>query len=75
VRENSPGTKVPGQANVADEQRSAFKFSIKVALSPELIIWTSRKGLLMKVAVQHPDKDWPEESLKLIRFKEYAGFE
>ena len=61
--------------DVAGEQRSAFKFSIKVALSPELIIWTTRKGLLMRVAIQHPDKDWPEESMKLIRFKEYAGFE
>jgi hypothetical protein len=61
--------------DVAGEQRRAFKFSIKVALSPELIIWTTPKGLLMRVAVQHPDKDWPEESMKLIRFKEYGGFE
>jgi hypothetical protein len=61
--------------DVAGEQRRAFKFSIKVALSPEFIIWTTPKGLLMRVAVQHPDKDWPEESMKLIRFKEYGGFE
>jgi hypothetical protein len=61
--------------DVAGEQRRAFKFSIKVALSPELIIWTTPKGLLMRVAVQHPDKNWPEESMKLIRFKEYGGFE
>lgn len=63
------------RVDVAGAQRRAFKFSIKVALSPELIIWTSPKGLLMRVAVQHADKDFPEESMKLIRFKEYAGFE
>jgi hypothetical protein len=61
--------------NVAGEQRRTFKFSIKAALSPELIIWTTRKGLLIRVAIQHPDKDWLEENMKLIRFKEYAGFD
>jgi hypothetical protein len=61
--------------NIAGQPRRAFKFSIKVLMSPELIIWTSPKGLLMRVAVQHPDKDWPEESMKLIRFQEWAGFD
>jgi hypothetical protein len=61
--------------NVAGQPRRAFKFSIKVALSPELLIWTSPKGLLLAVAVQHEGKDVPEEGMKLLRFQEWAGFE
>jgi hypothetical protein len=61
--------------DVAGKQRRAFKFSIKVAISPELIIWTSPKGLLLAVAVRHEGKDWPEESMKLLHFQEWAGFE
>jgi hypothetical protein len=61
--------------DVAGQPRRAFKFSIKVPLSPELIVWTSPKGLLMRVAVQHEGKDWPEETMKLVHFQEWAGFE
>jgi hypothetical protein len=61
--------------DVAGQPRRAFKFSIKVALSPELLIWTSPRGLLLAVAVQHQGKDWPEESMKLIHFQEWPGFE
>jgi hypothetical protein len=59
----------------AGRPRRAFKFSIKVALSPALIIWTSPKGLLLGVGVQHEGKDLPEEGLKLVQFEEWAGFE
>jgi hypothetical protein len=61
--------------DVAGQPRRAFKFSIKVALSPELLIWTSPRGLLLAVAVQHEGKEWPEESMKLLHFQEWAGFE
>ena len=61
--------------DIAGQSRRAFKFSLKVALSPELIIWTSPKGLLLAVAVLHEGKDWPEESMKLVQFQEWAGFE
>jgi len=61
--------------DVAGQARRAFKFSIKVPLSPELIVWTSPKGLLMGVAVQHEEKEWPAETMKLVRLQEWAGFE
>jgi hypothetical protein len=57
---------------VAGQPRRAFKFSIKFALSPELIIWTTPKGLLLSVAVQHEAKNWPEESMKLVHFQEWG---
>lgn len=61
--------------NAGGQIRSAFKFSIKVALSPELVIWTTPKGVLLEIAVQHEGKQWPEESLKLLQFQERAGFD
>lgn len=61
--------------DVAGLPRRAFKFSVKVALSPELLIWTTPKGLLLAVSIQHEGKDWPEESMKLIHFQESPGFE
>lgn len=61
--------------DVAGQPRRALKFSFKVVLSPELIIWTSPRGILLKVAVRQEGKDWPEESMKLIHFEEVAGFE
>ena len=61
--------------DIAGHPHRAFKFSIKVALSSELIVWTSPKGLLLAVAIRHEGKDWPEESMKLVRLQEWAGFE
>ena len=61
--------------DIEGQPRRAFKFSIKAMLSPELIVWTSPKGLLLGVSVQHEGKDWPEESMKLIHLHEFAGFE
>lgn len=60
--------------DVAGQPLRAFKFSIKVALSPELLIWTSRRGLLLAVAIQHEEKNWPEEGMKLLRFQQW-GFD
>jgi hypothetical protein len=61
--------------DVAGLPRRAFKFSVRVALSPELLIWTTPKGLLLAVSIQHEGKEWPEESMKLIHFQESPGFE
>ena len=61
--------------DVAGQPRRAFKFSIKVALSPEILIWTSPKGLLLAVSIQHESQDWPEETMKLVHFQEWPGFE
>jgi hypothetical protein len=60
--------------DVAGQPLRAFKFSIKVVLSPELLIWTSRRGLLLAVAVQHEQKNWPEEGMKLLHFQQW-GFD
>jgi hypothetical protein len=59
---------------VAGLPRRAFKFSIKAALSPELVVWTTSKGLLLAVSVEHGDEDWPEEGMKLLHFQEWPGF-
>jgi hypothetical protein len=61
--------------DIVGQSHRAFKFSIKVALSPELVVWTSPKGVLLKVGIQHEGKDWPEESMKLVRFQEWEGFQ
>jgi len=61
--------------NIDGRPRRAFKFSIKVALSPELLVWTSPKGLLLAVSIEREGKDWPEESMKLIHFQGSPGFE
>lgn len=61
--------------DIEGQPHRAFKFSIKVALSPELIIWTSPRGLLLAVAIRHEGKDWPEESMKLVQLQEWASFE
>jgi hypothetical protein len=52
----------------------AHKFSLKVALHPEFLIWTSSKGLLLSLAVEHAHKNWPEEGLRLVRFRKWADF-
>ena len=57
--------------DVAGQERRAFKFSIKVALSPKLTVWTTPSGLLLAVSVDHADKQWPEEVMKLVRFREW----
>lgn len=56
---------------VAGLPRQAFKFSIKAALSPEFLVWTTTNGLLLEVSVQHGDKSWPEQGMKLLHFQEW----
>jgi len=56
------------------ERLRAYKFSLKVALHPEFLIWTSPKGLLLSLAVEHAHKNWPEEGMTLVRFHKWADF-
>ncbi len=56
---------------VAGKLQPAFKFSIKAALAPELLLWTSRSGLLLAISVQHADKQFPEETLKTLWLHEW----
>lgn len=62
-----------GEENIeiAGLSRPAFKFSIKAALSPDIVVWTTRNGLLLAVSVEHGDKSWPEQAMKLLHFQEW----
>ncbi len=56
---------------IAGLPQRAFKFSIKPALSPEIAVWTTTNGLLLAVSVEHGDKNWPEQGMKLLHFQEW----
>ncbi len=59
---------------LAGQNWRAHKFSLKVALHPQFLIWTSSKGLLLSLAVEHAHKNWAEEGMKLVRFQKWADF-
>ena len=59
--------------DVAGRPRRAFKFSMKAALSPEFIVWTTENGVLVSVSVEHGDKNWPEQGMRLLHFQEWAA--
>ena len=52
----------------------AHQFSLKVPLHPQYLIWTSQKGLLLALAIEHEHKDWPEEGMRLARFESSTEF-
>ena len=58
----------------AGRKWKTHKFSLKVPLHPQYLIWTSRKGLLLALAFEHVHKDWSKEGLKLARFESSAEF-
>ena len=58
---------------IAGVPQRAFKFSIKAALSPEIVVWTTTNGLLLAVSVEHGDKNWPEQGMKLLHFQEWPA--
>ncbi len=65
-----------GEENIdaAGRKWRAHKFSLKVPLHPQYLIWTSPKGLLLALAIEHEHKDWPEEGLRLARFESSTKF-
>jgi hypothetical protein len=65
-----------GEENIEAGGRKwrAHKFSLKVPLHPQYLIWTSPKGLLLALAIEHEHKDWPEEGLRLERFESSTEF-
>ena len=65
-----------GEENIdaAGRKWRAHKFSLKVPLSPQYLIWTSPKGLLLALAIEHEHKDWPEEGMRLARFESSTDF-
>jgi hypothetical protein len=52
----------------------AHKFSLKVPLHPQYLIWSSPKGLLLALAMEHEHKDWPDEGMRLARFESATEF-
>jgi hypothetical protein len=65
-----------GQQTIQAGQRrwQADEFSLKVPLHPELLIWTSSDGLVLAVAFEHEHKDWPQEGLRLVRYRNWIAF-
>jgi hypothetical protein len=58
----------------AGRKWKAHKFSLKVPLHPQYLIWTSPKGLLLALAIEHEHKDWTEEGLRLAHFEGSTEF-
>jgi hypothetical protein len=58
----------------AGQKWVAHKFSLKVAMRPQYLIWTSSQGLLLSLAIKHAHPNWPQEGMKLVRFKEWVDF-
>lgn len=52
----------------------AHKFSLKIPMSPQYLIWTSPKGLLLALAIEHKHTDWPGEGMRLDRFESSTEF-
>ena len=62
------------ELEAAGRKWRAHKFSLKVAAGPQYLFWTSQKGLLLALALEHKHKDWPQEGLRLTRFESSAEF-
>ena len=60
--------------SAAGRSWEAYKFSIKVPMHPKFLVWTSQKGMLLALAVEHQHADWPKEGLRLIRYETLADF-
>ena len=52
----------------------AYKYSLKIPLRPQYLLWTSQKGLLLALAIEHEHTDWPEEGMRLARFESTTEF-
>jgi hypothetical protein len=89
VRIEQPGMAIPvratilegpllylGEENIeaAGRKWHAHKFSLKVPLHPQYLIWTSPKGLLLALAVEHGHEYWPQEGMRLARFESSTEF-
>jgi hypothetical protein len=89
VRIEQPGMRNPVRATIlegplqylgvedvqaAGRKWRAEKFSLKIPFHPQILIWTSHKGLLLSIAFEHDYKEWPDEGLKLERFEGSTDF-
>ena len=62
------------ELEAAGRRFHAHKFLFHVPSKPEFLIWTSSKGILLGLAVEHAHENWPREGIKLARFQEQADF-
>jgi hypothetical protein len=58
----------------ANQKWRAHKFSLKVPSHAQFLMWTSSKGILLALAIEHDHPNWPREGMRLIRFKTWADF-
>jgi hypothetical protein len=65
-----------GEENIeaAAQKWRAHKFSLKVAMHPQFQIWTSSRGLLLALTIEDPHPNWPQEGMRLVRFKKWGDF-
>ncbi len=52
----------------------AHKFSVKVPFHPRYLVWTTSKGLLLALSVEHAHANWPKEGLRLVRYQSFSDF-
>jgi hypothetical protein len=58
----------------AGETWPAFKFSFAPVMYPRFLIWTSAKGLLLALAVEHEHINWPQEGIRLVHIEKSPDF-
>jgi len=58
----------------ATQKFQAYKFLFRVPSKPQFLIWTSSKGILLRLAVEHAHEDWPQEGIRLTRFQRWVEF-
>jgi hypothetical protein len=59
---------------MAGRKWHAHRFSLKVPQHPQYLLWTSPRGLLLTLAIEHEHKKWPDEGLRLTRFVSSSEF-
>jgi hypothetical protein len=42
--------------------------------APAYLVWTSAKGLLFALSVEHAHADWPKEGLRLARYESFPDY-
>jgi hypothetical protein len=62
------------EIEAAAQKWRAYKFSLKVPSHPQFLLWTSAKGLLLALAIEHAHPNWPQEGMRLARFQKWSDF-
>lgn len=62
------------QITVAGRKWQAEKFKLQVALYPPFILWTSRQGLLLDMALEDNSKRMTERGMGLVRYEQLSDY-